>query len=194
MTSKEPVHAKRGWIRWSAAGLLVCAVYASHVLPGPARSQALSAERRWITSAFHVPHWTVPWPPGGAAAPAHQAMSPGAAWTPPVEPARVVQAFGWHHSQFAGNISLQTDPHAQVRAFAPAVVATANQDGVTLKAGNTLIVLTGLTQVAVRGGESVATGELLGYSRGRLVMGVTKDGLPLNPLSREFFGSRWARR
>lgn len=194
MTSKEPVHAKRGWLRWSGAGLLVCAVYASHFLPSPARSQALSAERRAITSTFHVPHWTVPWPPGGAAAPAHQATSPGAAWTPPVEPARVVQAFGWHHSQFAGNISLQTAPHAQVRAFAPAVVATANQDEVSLKAGDTLIVFKGLTQVAVRGGASVAEGEVLGYSKGRLIIGVTKDGLPLNPLSREFFGSRWARR
>ncbi len=152
MTSKEPVHAKRGWLRWTGAGLLVCAVYASHFLPVPARSQALSAERRAITSTFHVPHWTVPWPPGGAAAPAHRATSPGAAWTPPVKPARVVQAFGWHHSQFAGNISLQTGPHAQVRAFAPAVVASANQDEVSLKAGDTLIVFKGLTQVAVRGG------------------------------------------
>jgi len=179
------------WGRWVIAGLLVSGVYATHVLPQRVRDHVLTVERQWVTSTWHIPknvglRLPIPSTRHAVRPLTHQV------WAHPVSQAHLVESFGWHHQQFDAQVTLQTTPGQVVQGFARAtVIRTA--PSLELSVGKILVVLQGVQHMAVHRGQKVSLGTVLGRVGRHLAIAVQIDGLPVNPLLPQYFGTTWAR-
>lgn len=192
------------WVRWLVAGLvLMMLAFAAHTSGRTART-VMGETRHWIQTTqalpqdLHVPSLGIG---TGAAAGSRPVEAPGrqASWLAPLAGAKLTLAFGWHgtgsNAVFRSGIQVTAPRATPVQAGVKGVVARVGRHEIVIRSEGYMIALGGLASPLKTHGQSVQPSTVLGRLDSKtLILTVTKDGYPVNPLNRTLYGSQWLHR
>lgn len=221
--SNRTAFKKRTFAPWKIKAMVASAILAGfgylhyHNIT---RTQGLLAQTRtWLSSNVKLtPEWkqvstwihhTLPLVtiPHVNAATVAQNPTTTPQWRPPFAKATIVEGFGWHgtgqKATFSRGVMVKVSAHRTAYAGIPSgrvikigqVHGHASIEMQSHSASNPIdVTVQGLSRVFVKTGARVTQHTRIGLSGSSpIFVEVSAHGLPIDPLSKQFFGAAWAR-
>ncbi len=187
----------RSWVRWLAALLFAMLFAAAGLFPQSLQTAIKAREHAWINTSG-VGALLRAHPASGASSRRSFQAGPPARWRSPVAHAKIVQEYGWYEERgvkkFSQGVVVTALSGKAVLMPATGVVVRVGQSWESLKIGKDTVTFSGMEPAAAHPGATWDGGADIGKVQGRLSVQVSVGGLPVNPLTAQYFGTQWLHR
>jgi hypothetical protein len=194
-----PAPSSFRWVRWIGAALvLIVLAFAFHTT-GRAAKAVQKAARHWMAVSWKLPHsltQSAVGALGGLTPPKTHPES--STWLAPIAGAVLVKPYGWEgrgaHAKFVPDIEVKAAFRTPVIAGVSGRVVQSGATWVIIQSQGYRIRFSQLVSPAHTGTVVDPTAAIGTLGHAPLILTVTKDGYPINPLGSVLYGSHWIRR